>query len=169
MNNVVSIIITAFNEETTIRSILRKTLKASTGVFRKEIIVVDDGSTDKTKSRVTSYIRKTKNVSLISYAKNHGKGFAVKAGLASVTGDVVLIQDADLEYNPKDYETMLQVFSSRRNSVLYGSRNLGRKLYGSTYSKLHFYVCSIFLSKVINALYSVSLTDQATGYKLFRR
>ena len=115
-----SIIIPAYNEKGTILKILAKVKKAKSLSFTKEIIVVDDYSTDGTRD----ILRKIgdKSIKIIYHENNKGKGSAVRTGLKQATGDVILIQDADLEYNPNDYEKLLKPIVENKTKVVYGSR-----------------------------------------------
>ncbi len=155
----ISVIIPAFNEKDTIKEIVKRVLETP---FKKEIIVVDDGSTDAT-SEVLRPL--PAGVKLLSHKHNLGKGSAVRTGLAAVTGDVVIIQDADLEYSPDDYGRLLEPIEKGRADVVYGSRNKFGKNPRSSFS---FYFGGVLLSKLANLLYGSCLTDEATGYKVFR-
>ena len=161
-----SIIIPAYNEKGTILKILAKVKKAKSLSFTKEIIVVDDYSTDGTRD----ILRKIgdKSIKIIYHEKNKGKGSAVRTGLKQATGDVILIQDADLEYDPNDYEKLLKPIVENKTKVVYGSRfevitkNLS-KMY-----KLH-YVGNLFLTFLTNLLYGAKITDMETCYKVFKK
>lgn len=160
-----SIIIPVFNEEKTIAQILQR-LKALkiTGVER-EIIVVDDGSTDATASVISKFQR-------IRHDKNQGKGAAVRTGIKNATGDYILIQDADLEYNPKDIPRLLKPIKSGTAKVVYGTRlkrlpNFSRD--EKTPRFLLHYLGNRFLSLLTSVLYGQWITDMETGYKIFPR
>lgn len=166
-----SIIIPVFNEEKTIGEILRKVLsvKLPTGI-QKEIIVVDDGSIDSSKFKVQSV--KCKEIKLISYEKNEGKGAAIRTGIKNSSGDFIIIQDADLEYDPKDYIKLLNPILQKKTKVVFGSRliNYPLKLLGrnKTVLPLHL-IANRFLTGLVNTLYGSSLTDMETCYKLFTK
>ena len=161
-----SIIIPVYNEEKTILEIISKVIKAKAFNFRKEIIIVDDSSTDKTKDKLKSL--KDKSIKIFYHGKNMGKGAAIKTGLQNFTGDIVLIQDADLEYDPSDYEKLLKPIIDKKTSVVYGSRfEVIRKNLSKMY-KLH-YLGNLFLTFLTNILYGVKITDMETGYKVFKR
>ena len=115
-----SIIIPVYNEESTILEIINKVKKAKSYDFKKEIIVVDDFSADKTKKKLKSL--KDKSIKMFYHNKNMGKGSAIKTGLQHFTGQIVLIQDADLEYDPNDYEKLLKPIMDKKADVVYGSR-----------------------------------------------
>ncbi|HAT04103.1 MAG TPA: glycosyl transferase [Candidatus Magasanikbacteria bacterium] len=162
-NDKISIIIPAYNERETILPILKKIEEVNFGPIQKEIIIVDDFSTDGTREilkKLTSIAYK-----IIYQEKNNGKGFAIRTALKHVTGNWVIIQDADLEYDPKNYIDILSHAISNKQQVVYGSRQLKRQ--ENRYSCLSFYIGGIFLTKLTNILYGQKLTDEATCYKLF--
>ncbi len=157
-----SIIIPVYNEVHTIHEILKRVVDEKLPSWEKEIIVVDDGSTDGTRKVLKGW---EKNVDVVYKEKNEGKGSAMKIGFKRATGDVILIQDADLEYNPKDYSILLAPFENKKVSVVYGSRFLFAHL-----SKMFVYVLgNKFITFVTNVLYHANLTDEATGYKVYRK
>lgn len=159
----VTVIIPALNEASFIGTLLRRVYE--TGLV-DEVIVVDDGSRDGTESaaRAVSAPRGLE-FRLLSHPKTLGKGAAVRTGLAAAGGDLVLIQDADLEYDPADYEALLKPFDDLSVTAVYGSRNLRP----NPRSSFLFHWGGRLLSSVINLLYGSKLTDVATGYKVFRR
>lgn len=158
----VSILIPVYNEEKTISQTIDLVVKTQVSGYKKQIIVINDGSTDETLKRVTIWKDK---VEILSYGENQGKGHAIIEGLKIATGDVVLIQDADLEYDPKDYNTLLAPFEDSRVTVVYGSRFLGSHL-----STMFVYAMgNKFVTLVTNILFNTNLTDMETGYKAFRR
>jgi len=123
-----SIIIPVFNEEATILECLKRVKKAGLPKgCSKEIIVINDGSEDNSEFRIQNSERKgkIKNLKIVSYSKNRGKGYAIRHGLKKASGDYVLIQDADLEYDPNDYPKLLKPILEKRAEVVYGSRFLG--------------------------------------------
>lgn len=157
-----SIIIPVYNEERTIRELLTRVENARVPGWLKEIIVVDDGSTDNTKTILKSWRNKAR---IIFKEKNEGKGSAVTAGLKHATGDMVLLQDADLEYSPDDYMTLLKPFENEHVNVVYGSRFLGPHL-----STMYLYAQgNKFVTLVTNLLFNTNITDMETGYKVFRQ
>ena len=157
-----SIIIPVFNEKETIEEILKRVRAALTLHHEKEIIVVDDCSNDGTDKKLKD-LKKKFNFILLRHSKNLGKGAAVKTALKEVTGDLVLIQDADLEYDPSDYQDLLKAFN-KKTPVVYGSRNLGKAKRGYFF----FFLGGRFLTSFFNILFDSNLTDLVTGYKLFR-
>jgi glycosyltransferase involved in cell wall biosynthesis len=164
-----SIIIPVYNEENTLQRIISrvKTARLPKGI-QKEIVVVDDASTDKSKN----ILKKTKAIKVFQHIKNKGKGAAVKTGIENSTGDLIIIQDADLEYNPKDYANLLKPILSNKADVVYGSRlqNYPLRIFGQTKTPLVFhYIGNKFLTLITNLLYGVEITDMETCYKLFRR
>lgn len=166
-----SIIIPIYNEEKTIEEILSRVsnAKLQSGI-KKEIILVDDGSTDSSKFKVQRL--KLQGLKTIFHKKNLGKGAAIKSGLNITTGDYIIIQDADLEYNPKDYEKLLAPVIKDNIQVVYGTRlvNYPLKLSGKNKTVLPTHlVANRFLTALTNLLYGSHLTDMETCYKLFNR
>lgn len=157
----ISIIIPCFNEERTILSLLEAVANADTLGLKKEVIVVDDGSTDKT----AALIKESPLVNIIvTNDKNRGKGFSIREGLNLSTGDIIIIQDADLEYSPSDYTKLLEPIIKGESNVVYGARsrtNLNKNLLT--------YVAKVCFTGMVNTLYRVDLTDLNTCYKVFKR
>lgn len=157
-----SIIIPVYNEEKTIGEMLTNVLSVSLQEWTKEIIVVDDGSTDGTRNVLKTWGKK---VNVIYKDKNEGKGSAVTIGFKVATGDIILIQDADLEYSPSDYPVLLAPFDHQHVDVVYGSRFLGPHL-----STMFVYAQgNKFVTFVTNILFNTNITDMETGFKVFRR
>jgi len=153
-----SVLVPLFNEEKTIAQILERLLKQKAVA---EIIVVNDGSTDKSADVVKKFVKKSKKIKLFS-KENAGKGSAVRHALKKVTGDYVLIQDADLEYDPEDIPILLEPVLKGRAQVIYGSRFIG------AHSNLLFWhrMGNNCLNFLINILYNTTLSDMETCYKL---
>lgn len=165
-----SIIIPVYNEEKFIRTILDKILAADSLGLKKEIIVVDDGSIDKTVSNIQYSVSRIKykyvSIHTIFKKKNEGKGAALKAGFLRSTGDIVLIQDADLEYSPDEYPILLEPFFKYDADVVYGSRFVTHR----PRRILYFWhkVANSLLTSFSNMLTNLNITDMETGYKVFR-
>lgn len=155
----VSIIIPAYNEEETIGKVLRSILKLN-DLNPFEIIVVDDGSEDKTFEKVQPF-----GIKLIRCLKNHGKGRALRIGLKMASGDIIIWQDADLEYFPSDIPKLLQPIIQKSAAIVYGSRFYETK---AQMSVSHFLGNKI-LTWTTRILFNCALTDMETGYKAFRR
>ena len=159
----ISIIIPCFNEEKTISLVINKILTNYPG--EKEIIVIDDYSNDKTREILKSELE-NKIDKLIFNKKNYGKGFSIREGINVAEGDVVLIQDADLEYDPSDYNKLLKPIEKGVADVVYGSRFLG----GEEKRVLYFWhtIGNKFLTTFSNMFSNLNLTDMVVGYKLFK-
>jgi glycosyltransferase involved in cell wall biosynthesis len=160
----ISIIIPCFNEEKTLSKIVDKVLKFKS--HEKEIIIVDDCSDDDTPNIIDDLILKFSEIRSIKHEKNYGKGAGIKSGVQISTGDIILIQDADLEYDPEDYDILLEPFLKTDADVVYGSRFLGGR-----YVRLSFfwhYVANKLLTTLCNTFTNLNMTDMETGYKLFK-
>lgn len=155
-------VIPVYNEVENMREILKR-VQATKLVW--EIIVVDDGSQDGTRD-VLKRLKDKGGLRVIFHDRNQGKGAAVRTGLAAARGDVILIQDADLEYNPHDYPTLLQPLKDRIADVVYGSRFLGGPRRAIMFWHM---IANQLLTFMTNILYDTILSDMETGYKVFRR
>ncbi len=159
-NPLVSVVMPAFNEIDTIEEIIRRVLAVP---LRIELIVVDDGSTDGTRELLQK-LQRERNFKLIFQAKNGGKGSALRAGFPKVTGDIVIIQDADLEYSPEEYPALIELICAGRADVVYGSRFLGRhRVFLFTH-----YLGNKLLTFLTNVLYNTILSDMETCFKVMR-
>ncbi|MCL5406893.1 MAG: glycosyltransferase family 2 protein [Patescibacteria group bacterium] len=158
-----SIIIPVFNEEKNIREVISQ-VKNIPISMQKEIIIVDDGSKDKTREILQSY-SKDPSVKTIFQDKNLGKGSAIRRGLEEAKGDFIVIQDADMEYSVADYPKLLKPFLLEKAQVVYGSRFLG-KISGMRWQNR---LANKILTTTVNLLYGIRITDEATAYKAFRR
>lgn len=163
-----SIIIPVFNEEKTIDSILdlvERELQKISFVQTFEIIIIDDASSDNSKEILQQRVRNSPHCMLLTHAVNSGKGAAIRSGIAKSTGNIVLIQDADLEYDPKDYERLLAPFVDGKADVVFGSR-----FKGEIVRVLYFwhYMGNRFLTFFSNMFTNLNLTDMETCYKAFR-
>lgn len=165
-----SIVIPVYNEEKFIAEIISRVFQADSLNLTKEVIIVDDGSRDKTakilRELSKKYHTKKKTLKIISQKKNQGKGAALKAGFLATTGDIVLVQDADLEYDPVDYPLLLEPFLKREADAVYGSRLISNRPHRVLY--YWHYVVNVYLTALSNMLTNLNLTDMETGYKVFR-
>ena len=152
-----SVIIPVYNEVNTIAKIIERVKRV---LIEKEIIVVDDGSTDGTRGKIDS----VPGIKILKHETNRGKGAAIRTGLAFAFGELVIVQDADLEYDPNDYLELIKPIEEGVADVVYGSRNLGNNKSGMKAYKWG----GVFLSHLANLLYGLRITDEATCYKLFK-
>lgn len=157
-----SIVIPVFNEEKTIQEILKKVFDFSGFQGDKEIIVINDASTDKTEQILEKFQHK------IKYIKNDvnlGKGFSLRKGFEKVTGDIVIVQDADLEYDPQDYPALIHPILAKKANVVYGSRFTG------PHNNLFFihFLANKFITFLIDLFFNTTLSDVEVGYKVFKK
>lgn len=166
-----SIIIPAYNEEKTIERIAERVNRVNFGNFIKEIIVVDDGSTDQTVTKILNLRSKIRDLKVLRHEKNMGKGAAVQTGIKNSTGDIIAIQDADLEYDPFDIPRLIAPIASNEEKVVYGTRLKMKPVFfgkDKTPFLLHFFG-NKFLSLLTSLLYGQTITDMETGHKAFDR
>ncbi len=166
-----SVIIPVFNEEKTVAKIAEKVIRVKLpDNIKREIILVNDGSTDDT-NKILSGL-KINGLKIFKHQKNSGKGAAIKTGLRNATGDFIIIQDADLEYDPTDYGKLLEPVINGKAKVVYGSRliNYPLILWGKNKTVMPFHlVANKGLTWLTNLLYGSNLTDMETCYKLFKK
>ena len=161
-----SIIIPVYNEEQTIGEVIERIFAADIGDIEKEIIVANDGSSDRTPNEIdASRWRADPRLRVFEHAINLGKGAAIRLGLTHSTGDVLLIQDADLELHPREYGALLAPILAGEADVVYGSRFLRWQPNISLKTR----AANWFLTRVANVLFGARLTDMETGFKVFRR
>lgn len=159
-----SIVIPVYNEKNTIESIIEKVKKAKIGKLKKQIIVVDDCSTDGTREILKKIQKRDKNITVIYKEKNEGKGAAVRTAINYLKGEITVIQDADLEYDPNDFIKLLGPILDGRAEVTYGSRFLGIHRAFLFWN----YVANKILNFFVNLLYNSFLTDMETCYKMMK-
>ena len=159
----VTVVMAAYNEADTIAHIIDRVQAVD---IDKDIVVVDDASVDSTAEILDQLAQQHGNLTVLRHETNRGKGAALRRGFAAVRGDIVIVQDADLEYDPQDYHVLLKPILDGRADIVYGSRFLG-----GPHRVLLFwhYVGNKFLTLLCNAFSNVNLTDMETCYKVFRR
>lgn len=157
----ITVIIPVYNEIKTLNQILEKVEKTDFCGLEKEIILIDDGSTDGTKE-----LYSTLSYKVLYHDVNQGKGAAIRTGLKEATGDIIVIQDADLEYDPVDYKDLIQLILDNKADVAYGTRLNGGK--PSRAFMFHHLLGNKLLTMITNILYNTTLTDMETCYKAFR-
>ena len=159
----ISIVIPCYNESQTIKEIIHKIIKFQD--YEKEIIIIDDGSSDGTQLILKNDLINLINI-LILNEKNYGKGYSVRKGIQAATGDIILIQDADLEYDPSDYVKLIKPIINGDADVVYGSRFIGseEKRVLNYWHK----VANNFLTTLSNMCTNINLTDMEVGYKVFK-
>ena len=159
----ISVVIPVYNENRTIYEIIARVHAID---IAEEIVIIDDGSTDGTSEKLAEIGKKFENVKVLFHRKNRGKGAALRTGFAAASGEIFIVQDADLEYDPRDYEILLVPILDGRAEVVYGSRFLG-----GPHRVLFFwhYIGNKFLTLISDALSNLNLTDMETGYKVFKK
>ncbi len=163
-----SVLIAAYNEDAYIKRCIENIVNEHLPAWEKEIIVVNDGSTDKTKKIITDIQKNIYPFKIVNLNKNRGKGFAIKEAIKIASGDILIIQDADLEYDPSDFHPILKKFEDKKTNVVYGSRILGEKIYTNRTSSILFYFGGRVLTFFMNTLFGINITDQPTCYKAWR-
>ena len=161
-----SIVIPCYNEENTILDIVNKVIANINQ--NDEIIIIDDCSEDKTSEKLIEIKKNHNQIKILSHETNLGKGAALRTAFKECKNDVIIIQDADLEYDPRDFENLLIPFKEANADVVYGSRFLG----GNRYVRIHFfwhYLANKILTFFCNAFANLNLTDMETGYKAFKK
>ena len=163
-----SVIIPCYNEKQTIGTILKKVIQSLQNYkfLNYEILIIDDHSKDGT-DKILKDLSQQEKINVYFHERNLGKGAAIQTALQYVTGDLIIIQDADLEYDPYDYNKLLLPFFETNADVVYGSRFLG----GGKYVRIHFfwhYMANKILTFICNLFINLNLTDMETGYKVFR-
>lgn len=160
-----SIIIPVYNEEKTLQTIINKIINLKLiNNIKKEIIIIDDGSFDNSKNIIKRISNNKKDIITIFLEENNWKWFAIRAWLEKANWEFVIIQDADLEYNPSDINLLLKKAISDDLNVVYWSRNLRK----NSYSSIFFYFWWVFITFLTNIIYKQNLTDEATWYKLIK-
>jgi glycosyltransferase involved in cell wall biosynthesis len=162
-----SIVIPCYNEEATLEAIVARVLAADACGLERELLIVDDGSKDRSVAIAKQLTEKHPEIRVIEHGVNQGKGAALRTGFAQATGQVVLVQDADLEYNPAEYPRLLKPILDGRADVVFGSRFRSSEEMRVLY--FWHYVANTMLTLASNMLTNLNLTDMETCYKVFRR
>ncbi len=160
-----SIVIPCYNEEKTLKKLIEKVLQFK--LLEKEVLIIDDCSTDSSKEIIKKLADENKEIRYFFLEQNLGKGGALRKGFKEANGDLILIQDADLEYDPKDYPTLLKPFDETDADVVYGSRFLGGE-----YIRLHFFwhtLANKLLTLATNIITNLNMSDMETGFKVFKK
>lgn len=160
-----SIVVPVYNEAMMISQAIEKIQKVGLGGLEKEIIIVDDYSTDGTKEELSKF-KSVNNIKILYHDKNSGKGAALRTGFDAVTGDFVIVQDADLEYDPQDYPRLLKPLLDDKADVVYGSRFTGTEPHRVFF--FWHYFGNWFLTALSNIMTNLNLTDTESCYKAFR-
>lgn len=161
-----SIVMPCYNEKATIEKILAEVLAVDLGTTKKEIVIVDDGSKDGTRDILKTLAAKHKEITLLFNKVNLGKGAGLKKAILQTTGDVVIVQDCDLEYDPQEYRRLLYPLERGHADVVYGSRFIGGEPHRIIYYRNQ--VANKFLTMLSNVFTGLNLTDMETCYKMFR-
>jgi glycosyltransferase involved in cell wall biosynthesis len=161
-----SIVMPCYNEKRTIEKILDEVMEVDLDTSKKEIIIIDDGSRDGTRDLLKKLAAKNKSIKLIFQKTNQGKGAALKRGILESTGDVVVVQDADLEYDPQEYIRLLYPIERGHADVVYGSRFIGGEPHRIIYYRNQ--IANKFLTMLSNLFTGLNLTDMETCYKMIR-
>ncbi len=164
-----SVIVPVYNEASTLVSTLRAVEESDVGLIQKELVVIDDCSTDGSQRIVREYQTRNQHTAYTSrfHTINRGKGAALRTGFAACSGDFIVVQDADLEYDPRDYPRLLQPLIEDRADVVYGSRFVSNE--PTRVLNNHHYVANRVLTLFSNLLTNLNLSDMETGYKAFSR
>jgi len=161
-----SIVVPCYNEQATIERIIEEIMEVDLGSTRKEVVIVDDCSKDNTRAILARLVKKNNSIKLLLQDHNQGKGAALKRGIMETTGEIVVIQDADLEYDPQEYRRLIYPIERGPADVVYGSRFIGGEPHRIIYFRNQ--VANKFLTFLSNLFTGLNLTDMETCYKMIR-
>ncbi len=159
-----SIIIPVFNEDETLNETIERAIKSDIQNIKKEIIIIDDGSTDRTPEIIKDIKKRYKHIKTVKFEKNQGKGWAIRNGLDFATGDYVIIQDADMELDPLEYNKLLKPVLQKNAKVVFGTRFKNK----SIDIPFWFYFANKLITFCANFLYGTNISDEACGFKLVK-
>jgi glycosyltransferase involved in cell wall biosynthesis len=162
----ISIVIPVYNEGAVVEALINRVAAADTSPYRAEIIAVDDGSADETPALLASLAKAHQNLRVISLPGNYGKSHALREGFAAATGEIIIVQDADLEYAPEEYPRLLEPFNDPEVRVVYGSRFLAQKWPRNM--RPENWLANRIFTMLVNLLFAAGITDEGTAYKAFR-
>lgn len=161
-----SIIMPCYNEQATVEKILKEVISVDLGSTKKEVVIVDDGSKDGTREILTKLAKENRQIKLIFQETNQGKGAALKRGILESAGDVMVVQDADLEYDPEEYKRLIYPIERGQADVVYGSRFIGGEPHRIIYYRNQ--IANKFLTMLSNLFTGLNLTDMETCYKMIK-
>lgn len=163
-----SVLIPLYNESSYLVRCLDNVFEVNIPNWKIEVIAINDGSADGSLGILKQYKKQKPGLRIITYKNNHGKGYALKKGIKHAFGDVLIVQDADLEYDPNDYHAILKEYGNHKTLVVYGSRILGAGVYTNYNASPIYLIGGLLLTRIVNLFFNSKITDQPTCYKSWR-